>query len=209
MAGLPLARRTQAERSEAMRSRLAAAAYAAVAEGGLSALTMRNVAAAAGVSPGALLHHFPDKQALIIAAIAHALTLAREDSAVWLEARSETPDAALRAMLAEFRGFFFSDRFWVAMGITIETTKDRALGPAVRREVGELRSPIYRQWAQQLERAGWAPAEAVKTVRAGASLVSGAAVRRFWAESDAVTAEIEEDWIAGRLARLEAKPRPV
>ena len=201
MAGPALARRTQAERSEAMRARLAAAAYATIAEGGLTALTMRSVAAAAGASPGALLHHFPDKQALIIAAIAHALTLAREDSAVWLEARSETPEALLRAMLAEFRGFFFSDRFWVAMGITIETLKDPALAPAVRRKVGELRNPIYRQWASQLEAAGWSPDEAVKTVRAGASLVSGTAVRRFWADSDSVTAEIEEDWIAGRLAR--------
>ncbi len=202
MAQPALARRTQAERSETMRARLASAAYGAVAEGGLSALTMRSVAAAAGASPGALLHHFPDKQALIIAAIAHALTLARDDSAVWLETQTDSPEAALRAMLAEFRSFFFSDRFWVAMGITIETTKDPALGPAIRREVGELRSPIYRQWATRLELAGWTPAEAVKTVRAGASLVSGAAVRRFWADSDAITAEIEEDWIAGRLARL-------
>ena len=81
------------------------------------------------------------------------------------------------------------------------TIKDPALAPAVRRKVGELRNPIYRQWASQLEAAGWSPDEAVKTVRAGASLVSGTAVRRFWADSDSVTAEIEEDWIAGRLAR--------
>jgi len=197
-------RRTQAERSEATRARLAAAAYETVAAGGLSALTMRSVAAAAGVSPGALLHHFPDKNALIVVAIVHALELARADSAVWLDTGARKPEPLLRALLAELRGFFFSDRFWVAMGITMEASRDPALGRTVRQTVAELRTPIYRAWADQLEGAGWPRDEAIKTVRAGASLVSGGAIRRFWADVDAVTEQIEEDWIGERLARLAA-----
>ena len=200
----PPARRTQAERSEATRARLAAGAYATIAAGGLSALTMRSVATAAGVSPGALLHHFPDKNALIVAAIEQALELARVDSAVWLDTRARPPEPLLRALLAELRGFFFSDRFWVAMGITMEAMRDPDLGRAVRQTVAVLRTPIYRAWAEQLERAGWTRAEAVKTVRSGASLVSGGAIRRFWADVDTVTEQIEEDWIAERLTRLGA-----
>lgn len=198
------ARRTQAERSEGTRARLAVAAYETIAAGGLSAMTMRTVATAAGVSPGALLHHFPDKNTLILAAIEQALELARVDSAVWLDTGARTPEPLLRAFLAEVRGFFFSDRFWVAMGITMEAMRDPDLSRAVRQTVARLRTPIYRVWAEQLEGAGWPREEAVKTVRAGASLVSGGAIRRFWTDVDTVTEQIEEDWIAERLTRLRA-----
>lgn len=194
-------RRTQAERSETMRARLATAAYEAVAEGGLKALRLRAVAEGAGVSQGALLHHFPDKSTLILAAIEQALTLARDDSAVWLDKVASSGEAVLRAMLAEFRAFFFSDRFWVAMGITIEASKDAELFQVVRGSVSSLRTPIYAAWAEQLIGQGWHAEHAARDVRSGAALVSGAAIRRFWADTDVVTTEIEEEWIAERLAR--------
>lgn len=194
-------RRTQAERSETMRARLATAAYEAVAEGGLKALRLRAVAEGAGVSQGALLHHFPDKSALILAAIEQALTLARNDSAAWLDKVASSREAVLRAMLAEFRAFFFSDRFWVAMGITIEASKDEDLFAIVRSSVSSLRTPIYAAWAEQLIGQGWQAEDAARDVRSGAALVSGAAIHRFWAHTDSVTTEIEEEWIAERLAR--------
>jgi AcrR family transcriptional regulator len=194
-------RRSQAERSEAMRLRLATAAYETVAEGGLKALRMRNVADAASVSQGALLHHFPDKNAVILAAIEHALELARADSAAWLAQSADSPEDLLIAMLAEFRAFFFSDRFWVAIGITVEAVKDTGLWPAVRQRVGDLRTPIYRAWEDRLVAAGWSAATARRAVRSGSAMLSGTATRRLWAETDEVTAAIEEDWIADTLAR--------
>ena len=193
------ARRTQAERSEAMRARLAAAAYAAMAQGGLNGLRMRGVAERAGVSQGALLHHFPDKNALILAAIEHALTLARAQSATWLQAPGGDPGSLLAAMMAEFRAFFFSDCFWVAMGITMESARDPALNPAVRETVAALRVPIYTAWTARLIAAGWPPADAARTVRSGACLMSGAAIRRFWAEPDEIALDVERAWLADQL----------
>jgi AcrR family transcriptional regulator len=194
-------RRSQAERSETMRARLAGAAYEIVAEGGLKALRLRSVADAAGVSQGALMHHFSGKNAVILAAIEHALELARADSAVWLDKRAGSPEDLLRAMLAEFRTFFFSDRFWVAIGITVEASSDPMLFPGVRQRVADLRTPIYRAWEDRLVIAGWPAAAAQRAVRSGAAMVSGTATRRLWAETDAVTAGIDEDWIADTLAR--------
>ncbi len=196
-------RRTQAERSEVMRARLATAAYESVAEGGLKALRVRAVAECAGVSQGALLHHFCDKNALILAAIEQALTLARDDSAAWLDTAPSSREAVLRAMLSEFRGFFFSDRFWVAMGITIEASKDTDLFQIVRSKVSSLRTPIYAAWTEQLTNHGWLPNDAARDVRSAAAMISGAAIRRFWADTDAITDEIEEEWIAERLARVQ------
>ena len=193
-------RRTQAARSGAMRARLATAAYEAIASGGLKGLRMRAVARGAGVSPGALLHHFPDKNTLILVAIEQALTLARDDSAAWLDQAAGDPEAVLRAMLAEFRSFFFSDRFWVAMGITIEASKDDELFKSVRSSVALLRKPIYAAWSERLVEEGWSREAAMRAVRSGSAMISGAAIRRFWADADAITTAIEEEWVAERLA---------
>lgn len=197
------ARRTQTERTEAMRARLSGEAYRLVAEGGIRALTIRSLAAAAKVSQGAVLHHFPDKAAIILLAIEHTLTMAREDSKGWLVAPGGA-EGVLRAMLAEFRDFFFSDRFWVAMGITLETSKDTDLFPAVRAKVGTLRTPVYQAWEQRLVELGWSSDAARRDVRAGAALVSGAAIRRFWADEDDISHSVEDDWIASRLREFPA-----
>lgn len=193
------ARRTQVERTETMRTRLAAAAYETIAENGLTGLRLRAVATAAGVSQGALLHHFRDKNALTLAAIEHALTLAREDSSNWLETDAIEPASILRAMLAELRSFFYSDRFWVAIGITMEAAKDPSLNMAARECVAALRTPIYQAWVERLAAAGWQREAAARAVRSGAAMVSGTAIRRFWTEDDAITEEIAEEWILDHL----------
>lgn len=193
-------RRTQAERSGTTRARVAAAAYGAIAAGGLKALRLKAVAQAAGVSQGALLHHFADKRAVTLAAIRTALELARVDAEVHL---AESPDGAgpvLRAMIDEFRAFFMSERFWVAIGITIEASKDAELYPTLREEVASLRKPVYAAWAQRLVANGWDQAAADRTVRSAAAMISGLAIRRFWADPDAVSDEVVEEWIVRRLA---------
>lgn len=192
-------RRTQAERTEATRARLSAAAFDVVARSGLTALRLRAVAEEAGVSQGALLHHFPDKNAIVIAAIEEALGRAAADSASHLEARAQDRESILRAMLEEMRGFFFSDRFWVAMGITMEASRDPELHPEIAARVARLRKPIYEDWAARLVVAGWSPEDAERIVRSAAAIVSGAAVRRFWAEPDEISAAVQEEWIADRL----------
>jgi AcrR family transcriptional regulator len=69
----PRARRTQRERSEAMRSRLLEATIDCLYEVGYSRTTTIEVAARAGVSRGAQLHHFPTKKRLVTIAVRHLL----------------------------------------------------------------------------------------------------------------------------------------
>jgi AcrR family transcriptional regulator len=67
-------RRTQRERSEAMRSRLLEAPIDCLYDVGYSRTTTIEIAARAGVSRGAQLHHFPTKQHLVTVAVRHLLT---------------------------------------------------------------------------------------------------------------------------------------
>ncbi len=63
----PNARRTQAERSEATRRALLSAARSLFATHGYAGASNDAIVAAAGVSRGALQHHFVDKQSLFLA----------------------------------------------------------------------------------------------------------------------------------------------
>lgn len=68
----PRERRKQAERSSDMRRALLDAAFDALVESGFRGTTTTEVTRRAGVSPGALLHHFPTKAELLTAAVEHA-----------------------------------------------------------------------------------------------------------------------------------------
>ena len=62
-------RRTQDERREATRDALLTAAVALIAERGIEAATLADVAERAGVTKGALVHHFENKETLLDAAL--------------------------------------------------------------------------------------------------------------------------------------------
>ena len=59
-------RRTQAERRDAMRSRLLKATLECLARDGYAATTVSSIVKRAGVSRGAHVHHYPSKDALIL-----------------------------------------------------------------------------------------------------------------------------------------------
>ena len=61
-----------AERTAAMRKRLIDAAIDCLCEHGYAATTLQSVTDVAGVSRGAILHHFPNKVDLMIAVAEHA-----------------------------------------------------------------------------------------------------------------------------------------
>lgn len=191
-------RRTQSERSEEMRSRLKQAVYDLVAGGGLEALRIAKVANAARVSQGAVLHHFKNKNELTLAAIERALELANQESQVWQMTVGDPRDV-LEAMVDEFRSFFFSDRFWVAIAITVEYSKNAGFSQLLNGQVAAQRQPVYSAWEERLVEAGWARSVAAKLVRSSASLVSGVAVRRMWIQPDSLSAEIIDDWIEASL----------
>jgi len=73
------ARRTQAERSAATRSRLLEAAVECLVELGYAGTTTTVVAERAGVSRGAQLHHYATRAALVGAAIEHVFARLTED----------------------------------------------------------------------------------------------------------------------------------
>jgi AcrR family transcriptional regulator len=188
------ARRTQAERSEETRKRVAKAAYDVIAERGHSAFRTAAVIAQAGVSQGAMLHHYPTKESLTLAAIHYALNLDRDKSLKRANSTSDDIHATLLAMAADFRDFFAGNQFWVSLDITMDAAKDASIAPEIRAIVADARKPIYDLWVQTLMRCGWNLARAQHAVRSTAAIISGFAIRTLWNDDAAELDRTLEDW---------------
>lgn len=111
--------RTQQERSRATQARLLEATVDCLVEHGWSGTTTTVIAARAGVSRGAQLHHYPTKAALVIAAVAHLA----ERRAAEIRAEAETLpggprrlDRVIDMLAAAFTGplFVAALELWVA-----------------------------------------------------------------------------------------------
>jgi len=85
---------------EERRAELAAAVWRLASREGLEAVTVRRVAAEAGWSTGALIHYFPDKEALILFAFRTAADRVGRRLAE-LEKRTSDPLERARAQLIE------------------------------------------------------------------------------------------------------------
>ncbi len=78
-------RLTQAERSDAMRTRLLQATLDLISEQGWAQTSTQKICARAGVSRGAQTHHFPNKESLLIAAVSEIVARHQRDMDAALE----------------------------------------------------------------------------------------------------------------------------
>ncbi len=117
----PRLRRTQEERSAETRARLLDATIASLVEVGYAGTTTTAVCERAGVSRGAQVHHFPRKQDLVVAAVAHlaarrAAELREKAEALPVAAGADRLDALLDVVTEAFGGPLFDAalELWVA-----------------------------------------------------------------------------------------------
>ncbi len=141
--------RTQAERRATTRAALLDATVTCLAECGYAGTTTTEIVRRAGVSRGAQVHHFPTKEALVIAAIDHLLELRLEEYA---KAFAELPDdrrdtgTALELLWTMFTGATFAA--WIELVVAGRT--DAALKAELRtvtarfdQRVAELFAELY------------------------------------------------------------------
>lgn len=135
MTQAPQARTPQGERSRAMRLRLMESTVECLVELGWAGTTATDVSRRAGVSRGAQLHHFPSKQALVVAAVGHLTERRRDDMRL---AAAELPsDGRTRAVLEILSQHFTSPVFFAALELWVAARTDAELrvsvGPLERR----------------------------------------------------------------------------
>src|SRR5438552_2953162 len=109
-------RRTQAERTGETLGRILNAAVDLLTTKGYAGFRTAEVAAKAGISRGALMHHFPSRDELLLAVVEEVFRRAGEAG----RARAGTAysvDEAIAALLSDSYDFFFSELFLVALDL--------------------------------------------------------------------------------------------
>ena len=134
----------QEERTRAMRARLLEATIESLVERGWAGTSTTVVSQRAGVSRGAQLHHFPTKNALVLAAVEH-LSEARRAELRTAAATLPTGPRHTRAVLGVLAEHFTSPVFTAALELWVAARTDAhllaAVGPLeqrVGREVHRL-----------------------------------------------------------------------
>lgn len=132
-------RTPQGERTRAMRQRLMEATVECLVELGWAGTTTTVVSRRAGVSRGAQLHHFPSKQALVVAAVEHLTERRREEMRASAAALPE--QRRMRAALEILASQFVSPVFFAALELWVAARTDADL----QESVGPLERHIGRE----------------------------------------------------------------
>ncbi len=172
-------RRTQAERSEETRARILKAASHLIRKRGYARFRTAEVSAEAGLSRGAQLHHFPTKDALVVATLEFVFKQAQDLS----RRRASTvnrPRDLIEAVIADAREFFFSEHFMVAIDIVLSTSTDQAVRKQILEISRKARRPVETAWTEALVASGVPAALSADLVALTLGLVRGMALRTLW-----------------------------
>ena len=206
-AARPPVRRTQAERSEDTRRRILDAAVTLLGERGDAGLRTTDVALAAGVSKGARTHHFPSRDALVVAVVEHVFRRAA-DQARRRARRAHSVDDAIRRLTADAQEFFFCERFLIALDLAIQGRLQSASDTAVAQLSAATRLPVEAHWLAALVNAGVPEAVADDLLWLALSIVRGLAIRRLWQHDPPRVRRLFVLWrqmVATHLASLDNK----
>lgn len=143
----PAVRRTQAERSAAMRTRLLDATIECLVSYGYSGTTTPRIAELAGVTRGAQIHHFRSKEDLVVAAVEHLAQQRTQAAIRELGQVRSIPDpvaTALDFLWEAHQGpmFIATVELWVA------ARTDRVLAQHIERVEGVVNGTLVAAIAQ-------------------------------------------------------------
>lgn len=201
-------RRSQEERSAETRARLMDAALEILHERGYLRTTTADVADGAGVSRGALSHHFDSKDDLVAQAADRML---RRSTAQILSLAGEVKAGALDldAFLDRLWEMFQGQLFFVTLEYVTEARHNPWLHGKLVPLVKDFHAALDAIWRSFFEGSGLAPAEVETTLNATLCLLRGMGVqsvlRRDPPYFDAMLAMLKRD-LAGKIGISGGKP---
>ncbi|MDB5609485.1 MAG: Transcriptional regulator, TetR family [Bradyrhizobium sp.] len=169
-------RRTQAERSETTRKQLLDAAIKLVRAKGFGGLRTVEVSTLAGVSRGALLHHFKNKHALVVGVLHYVNEISLTQSARRAQSARSSGDP-IEGIIQDAREFYFGDYFFLELAIAMSDESSRSL----KRETYQISRPtrfsIEAAWLDTLVSSGLPKQLAGDVLALTMSVVRGFSVR--------------------------------
>ncbi len=189
----------QREKSEAMRARVCEAAVGQLSREGFHGASIIKVARRAGVSQGALQHHYPSKDALITALADYLLTRSvRWFSRARLEL-SVSPDAFAEIVRRSWREQFKSEDFAALLEILVASRTDENLRRRITPALARWREAIDAELAELLPATTRSAAELDAILSISRAMMTGLLVHDDLVRDDAHIDFLIDHWIG--LAR--------
>ncbi|MCQ4160081.1 TetR/AcrR family transcriptional regulator [Roseomonas sp. GC11] len=187
----PSPRRTQEARREETRQRLLRATIALLLERGYSRLTTPDIARAAGVSRGALTHHFVNKEDIVVRAIAFQLDEVTEGLRRMCEG---APVLSTEQVVDYLWRMMAEGLFYVTMEYLPEARHNEAFRARLRPVVREFHAALDAIW-DRLSAAAGIPAEQARvSLNATMCLFRGMIAQTVLRDDPAYYAELLDYW---------------
>ena len=139
-------RRSREQRTSDSRQRILDAAVACLVESGYAGTTTLTIQARAGVSRGRLLHHFPSKETLLVAAAQHLAASRFSSDGLAAADLPDDPAARIDAAVEAMWSTFAQPYFWASVELWTAARTDPALAaallPAERRLGAAIRQTV-------------------------------------------------------------------
>ena len=188
-------RRTQAQRTNEMRARLLKAAISTLRRHGYVGLRTEEVSRVAGVSRGAQLHHFPNKESLVIAAT-EQIFQASTDRGLARAASALSSKDPLEELIQDGHEFFFSEDFFVILDLVLMRGKNQASRDKIFEIARTHRPTVEAAWLDVLRRSGVPEKEAEKILHLTLTIVRGLAIRSLWQPDTKRFRALLDEWKA-------------
>lgn len=191
----PAKRRTQEERSDAMRKRLLAATLESLAEDGYAGSTLSSVVRRAGVSRGAQVHHYPNKQALMMDAAEDLLKRTYRRLGELLLSISADEDRLQALVDATWQQMFSTPLYRAYCELVAASQRDPVLAQALKRmlaRVSGMFEPAANYYFETSDAVRHTPAEVFLQL---SCLLSGLALQAPLLASERIVKAQLELWV--------------
>jgi len=192
-ASLPVLRRSQQDRNRGARQRLLAAAIDVLMQRGYNGLTIKEVAKTAGMSNGALMHHYATKEELVIAAttviydqcILHGQRIAKTAGAV---------NNPLEGFIEDSISVYFNWPYAAALEVIMVARTDEALMQRIIPVMQHYRETTNALWLDVFRKAGYPEQTAQTILNLTLNIVRGMGINRTWKRDDARYDVLLQEW---------------
>jgi len=208
-AGADRPRRTQAQRSHKTQQKILTVTTQLVLTKGLRDTSTVDVAEAAGVSRGALLHHYPSRQVLMQEALRHLLNGEITEIKA-LAGAIRTGDMDLDGFLSEMWARFSGPMFMITMEFLTAARTDPAIREALIPVALDYNHQLDEIWENLFPDLSGAHGTRRIALNATLCLLRGMGTQSIWRDDSQLFLEMLEFWKTslGNLAPAPSKETP-
>lgn len=199
-------RRTQESRSKAAREKLLRATIELLEERGYAGLTTKEVAARAGFSAGALMHHFSTKADLVIAAGAYIYERHIEEGRRIAGSAAARSDP-LKAFIADCERVYLGATFVPTSEMMIAARSDPLMNAPFDAFMHDYRKTMNEIWLEAFLRAGYSEADASFTIMSTLYIIRGMAINSIWQKNMPYYRAFLREWMKIEKAGALKGPR--